>query len=294
MKVLRKKAPSTLSSSTGNSPGSSSRRNTFISSKNGKALFRNRIGMKRVIASQHLKKSFKIIQQKNKKNQHCLFFTKFGKCDKGDQCKYIHDRNKIAVCPKFLKGSCTDDSCLLSHTISPDKMPVCSFFLRGICTRENCPYSHVYVNPRAPICEAFLKGYCESGESCKFQHIIDCPEFLLDGHCKDGDTCKLRHLKRIKNRVSDNGNSVIGTKEYNKGHANETVANEGWFQEDTAFTPVTSSSSDSNVCDFIKKANLGRLECDSDASEMKCCFASSIRKKPNGSSDNESILKFFD
>jgi len=51
--VLRKKAPSTLSSSTANSPGSSSRRNTFISSKNGKALFRNRIGMKRVIASQH-------------------------------------------------------------------------------------------------------------------------------------------------------------------------------------------------------------------------------------------------
>jgi len=173
-------------------------------------------------------------------------------------------------------------------------MPVCSFFLRGICTRENCPYSHVYVNPRAPICEAFLKGYCESGESCKFQHIIDCPEFLLDGHCKDGDTCKLRHLKRIKNRVSDNGNSVIGTKEYNKGHANETVANEGWFQEDTAFTPVTSSSSDSNVCDFIKKANLGLLECDSDASEMKSCFGSSIRKKPNGSSDDESILKFFD
>jgi len=75
----------------------------------------------------------------------CMFFIKFGKCSKLPECPYLHDKSKIAVCPKFLRGLCDDSECLLSHVVSADKMPVCRHFLTGLCNNDDCPYLHVKV-----------------------------------------------------------------------------------------------------------------------------------------------------
>eukprot|EP00041_Stephanoeca_diplocostata_P027099 m.740412 g.740412 ORF g.740412 m.740412 type:complete len:385 (+) comp23115_c1_seq4:185-1339(+) len=106
--------------------------------------------------------------------QYCLFYIRFGKCDKIDSgCPYVHDTTKIAVCKKYLRGACQDgDKCLLTHAIDPEKMPVCWHFLRGICLKDPCPYRHVKVSDEAPVCKNFQKGFCADGDKCLHQHIL--------------------------------------------------------------------------------------------------------------------------
>lgn len=96
------------------------------------------------------------------KTEPCLFFCKFGKCLKSDdECRYVHDKTKVAVCRGFLKGSCRDgDKCPLTHAVQAEKMPVCVFFEKGMCFTPNCPYRHVKVSENAAICPHFLKVRC--------------------------------------------------------------------------------------------------------------------------------------
>jgi hypothetical protein len=139
-------------------------------------------------------------RKKDNAKQYCIFYNRFGKCNRGDSCPYIHDPSKIAVCTKFLRGMCdkTDGSCLFSHTLSKDKLPTCRYFLRGVCTREVCPYRHVSVGRRAEVCLNFARGYCPNGEQCSKRHIVDCPEFSEQGSCPHGDKCLLRHRKKTE------------------------------------------------------------------------------------------------
>ena len=46
------------------------------------------------------------------------------------KCKYCHDASKVAVCPAWLGGHCSEDSCPLQHTHVAELMPVCNFFLQ--------------------------------------------------------------------------------------------------------------------------------------------------------------------
>ncbi|XP_043543833.1 zinc finger CCCH domain-containing protein 3 [Chiloscyllium plagiosum] len=156
----------------------------------------------RHIASRAVQRSLAIIrlakQKKSKKKEYCMYYNRFGKCNRGDDCPYIHDPEKVAVCTRFLRGTCkkTDGTCPFSHKVSKDKMPVCSYYLRGICSNNNCPYSHVYVSRKAEVCRDFLKGYCPLGAKCKKKHTLVCPEFSKTGSCAQGSKCKLQHLQR--------------------------------------------------------------------------------------------------
>ncbi|XP_078071966.1 uncharacterized protein zc3h3 [Mustelus asterias] len=156
----------------------------------------------RYIASRAVQRSLAIIrlakQKKSKKKEYCMYYNRFGKCNRGDDCPYIHDPEKVAVCTRFLRGTCKkiDGTCPFSHKVSKDKMPVCSYYLRGICSNNNCPYSHVYVSRKAEVCRDFLKGYCPLGEKCKKKHTLVCPEFSRTGSCTQGSKCKLQHLQR--------------------------------------------------------------------------------------------------
>eukprot|EP00038_Savillea_parva_P025476 m.47831 g.47831 ORF g.47831 m.47831 type:complete len:441 (-) comp6932_c0_seq1:446-1768(-) len=115
------------------------------------------------------------------KKKSCLFYNLFGKCDKmGKGCPYDHDTAKVAVCRRFLRGTCRADPCPLSHRVAPEKMPVCFHFLRGICGRDDCPYLHVKVGRDAPLCDDFRKGHCPAGAACSKRH-----EFKRDD--KGGD-----------------------------------------------------------------------------------------------------------
>ncbi|XP_006822215.1 uncharacterized protein LOC100366874 [Saccoglossus kowalevskii] len=145
--------------------------------------------------------------KKSKPKQFCMFYNRFGKCNRGNKCPYIHDPDKVAVCTRFLRGTCKDGaSCQFSHKVSKDKMPVCSFFLRGVCNRDDCPYLHVNVSRKAAVCQDFLKGYCPQGQKCKERHILECPEFSRTGRCPDGDKCKMAHrMRKRKTATVDEG-----------------------------------------------------------------------------------------
>lgn len=135
--------------------------------------------------------------QKLKQKSYCMFFNRFGRCNKGDKCAYIHDPEKVAVCTRFLRGTCKVSDCPFSHKIAPEKMPVCSFFLKGCCTNDPCPYRHVKVNSRAAVCKDFaICGYCAEGIKCKKQHILICPEYAANKKCPRGNKCYLSHHVR--------------------------------------------------------------------------------------------------
>ncbi|XP_030647000.1 zinc finger CCCH domain-containing protein 3 [Chanos chanos] len=159
----------------------------------------------RHVASRVVQRSLVIVRQarlkrQQKAKQYCMYYNRFGKCNHGDNCPYIHDPDKVAVCTRFLRGTCkqTDGTCPFSHKVSKEKMPVCSYFLKGICNNSSCPYSHVYVSRKAAVCQDFIRGYCPQGEKCKKKHTLLCPDFSSSGLCPRGSKCKLRHRQRVK------------------------------------------------------------------------------------------------
>ncbi|KAG0416951.1 hypothetical protein HPB47_006049 [Ixodes persulcatus] len=134
-------------------------------------------------------------------DRYCMFFNRFGRCNKGASCTYIHDPEKIAVCTRqviflleFLRGTCKLSDCPFSHKVAPEKMPVCSFFLKGRCTSNPCPYRHVKVNAKAEVCRDFaVRGFCTEGIKCKRQHVLVCPEYAANKKCPRGNRCFLAH-----------------------------------------------------------------------------------------------------
>lgn len=177
----------------------------YVRIGNGHQLVRDPKAASRALANEKVRWSLHTARSRRaKRQQYCLFFTRFGKCNKSEgECPYIHDPEKVAVCTKFLKGTCSGANCLFSHKVIPERMPDCSFFLEGMCTNEECPYRHVSVNPKAPICEGFLKGFCVDGDECNKKHTTVCPTFAATGDCSDKSTCKLHHPKRKGKRVSN-------------------------------------------------------------------------------------------
>uniref|UniRef100_A0A8C9MDN0 Zinc finger CCCH domain-containing protein 3 n=1 Tax=Serinus canaria TaxID=9135 RepID=A0A8C9MDN0_SERCA len=164
----------------------------------------------RYFASRAVQRSLAIIRQakqKKKKKEYCMYYNRFGKCNRGESCPYIHDPEKVAVCTRFLRGTCkkTDGTCPFSHKVSKDKMPVCSYYLKGICSNSNCPYSHVYVSRKAEVCQDFLKGYCPMGEKCKKKHTLVCPDFAKKGVCPKGARCKLLHPQKRRHPQQGRG-----------------------------------------------------------------------------------------
>lgn len=166
-------------------------------------------------------------KSRSKNNLYCMFYNRFGRCNKGDSCPYKHDPDKIAVCTRFLRGTCKVVDCPFSHKVAPEKMPVCSFYLQGRCNNDNCPYRHVKVNRSAEVCKDFLRGYCPVGQKCKKTHTLVCQEYLHNGSCKNGDRCPMKHTVKkgqkrkctdesetqpLKKAVLQNGNKEEGNK----------------------------------------------------------------------------------
>ncbi|XP_039985536.1 zinc finger CCCH domain-containing protein 3 [Xiphias gladius] len=168
----------------------------------------NRPSSTRHLASRAVQRSLAIIRharQKKQQKQYCMYYNRFGKCNRGNSCPYIHDPDKVAVCTRFLRGTCkqADGTCPFSHKVAKEKMPVCSYFLKGICNNSDCPYSHVYVSCKAEVCEDFVKGYCPKGEKCKKKHTLVCPDFSKTGSCPRGARCKLQHRQHPKRSTSN-------------------------------------------------------------------------------------------
>jgi hypothetical protein len=42
--------------------------------------------------------------------KYCMFFNRFGKCQRGDNCPFVHDPEKVAVCTRL-------DSLFISQSV---------------------------------------------------------------------------------------------------------------------------------------------------------------------------------
>ncbi|XP_038067628.1 uncharacterized protein LOC119737381 [Patiria miniata] len=252
-KVLHRIQPSTHTAPSGHptSSPSTSRKRTETPSHSSrhshKPAFKSSStpSVTRKVASHVLRRSIHVslaAKERSKKQsqmkQYCMFYNLYGRCKRGNACPYIHDPDKVAVCTRFLRGTCpkTDGSCLFSHKVSKDKMPVCSYFLRGVCNRDDCPYSHVKVSSKATPCAAFIKGHCPLGDKCKKQHILRCAQFSKTGKCDKGKACPLLHKKD----AGESSRSKTKTKKAAKrsGHTYET---------DTRTQPKKAKRADENI-----------------------------------------------
>lgn len=53
--------------------------------------------------SRAVQRSLAIIRhahQKKQQKQYCMYYNRFGKCNRGNSCPYIHDPDKVAVCTR--------------------------------------------------------------------------------------------------------------------------------------------------------------------------------------------------
>ncbi|KAG8515376.1 Zinc finger CCCH domain-containing protein 3, partial [Galemys pyrenaicus] len=164
-------------------------------------------GCSRSLASRALQRSLAIVRQarqrrRRRAQEFCMYYNRFGRCHRGARCPYVHDPEKVAVCTRFVRGTCkkTDGTCPFSHHVAKEKMPVCSYFLRGVCSSSDCPYSHVYVSRKAEVCADFLRGYCPLGAKCKKKHTLLCPDFSRRGACPRGAQCRLLHRSQTRPR----------------------------------------------------------------------------------------------
>ncbi|XP_063565641.1 zinc finger CCCH domain-containing protein 3 isoform X1 [Gorilla gorilla gorilla] len=84
----------------------------------------------RSLASRAVQRSLAIIRQarqrREKRKEYCMYYNRFGRCNRGERCPYIHDPEKVAVCTRFVRGTCkkTDGTCPFSHHVSKEKVVV--------------------------------------------------------------------------------------------------------------------------------------------------------------------------
>jgi hypothetical protein len=108
----------------------------------------------------------------------CLF--PLGECKNGSACPFVHDKTKVAVCLKFLRGACDNADCPLSHTADQAKMPMCMYFVRGRCDKgAECVFAHVQVAPDAPVCQDFVKGVPSVLFACRNAILVSASSLLL-------------------------------------------------------------------------------------------------------------------
>ncbi|KAI8813325.1 hypothetical protein BJ742DRAFT_789998 [Cladochytrium replicatum] len=176
--------------------------------------------------------------KRRKKSNYCRYYTRYGRCKNGVICRYVHDPNRVAICTRFLKGTCDVSSgCTFSHSPNEHNMPVCVHFERGgKCTNVECKYLHVKLSQSNGVCRDFAtEGYCENGLKCTQRHVFRCPDFEKDGRCSN-DKCRLPHVvvppagervvHRPKFRDTQNGNDIeVAGDDENL----ETLA---WLEED--------------------------------------------------------------
>ncbi|GAB1609367.1 zinc finger CCCH domain-containing protein 3-like [Argonauta hians] len=175
----------------------------------------------------------------------CLFYNRFGKCNKGSKCPFVHDPKKIAICYRMIRGGCKVENCPFYHQLSKEKMPSCSYFLKGQCNRENCIYPHVKVNKNAIICEDFLNGYCSLGEKCTEKHSLVCQKYRESQVCSH-HACKFNSRKRKATDIPDkNKMKKINTKSSSAARNPGTKKNSLEDLASLSFISLHNSSDDS-------------------------------------------------
>lgn len=217
---------------------------TYVQQKEGSGCLIKSSSTTQNVASRMLHRSINTVRAAEakktlrKNNMFCMFFNRFGRCNKEGNCPYIHDPSKIAVCTRFLRGTCKISGCPFSHEISPGKMAICSFFLQGNCTNCNCPYQHTSIQPGTRLCKAFVKGYCNKGSECQDAHILACPQLICEGFCEKESSCTWPHPP-VKNNIKKRNDPPEVCKEIQeKDAAVDDISDQRYFTYEPGLVSV--------------------------------------------------------
>lgn len=57
------------------------------------------------LPSRAVQRSLAIVRQarqrrRRRKEEYCMYYNRFGRCNRGEHCPYIHDPEKVAVCTR--------------------------------------------------------------------------------------------------------------------------------------------------------------------------------------------------
>lgn len=218
----------------------------------------------------------------------CTFFQKTGQCKRGLSCPFIHDENKIAICPGALSAKgCQKPPgvCHLSHTRDQHRVPDCTHFLAGQCRfgADECFYAHSdaakqtlhereqakargEANEEGLYCREFAKfGWCDQGLTCPHLHSFDCPDFAEKGACTRPG-CRLPHVVRAQ---ADAETSIANSTKADRRTVSEFAGVEDdalFLRDDAAAEPVSarrkrsaSSSSEAGTESASQALNLAPL-----------------------------------
>ena len=105
----------------------------------------------------------------NRNHGDCHQFLKNGSCSRGEECPFIHDKNKA---PGRAPGS------------SPNKKSKS----KGPPRRGTSPSGKKDSQP----CKNFKKGTCDKGKDCEYWHPPKCV-FFQKGECRAGTKCVFIH-----------------------------------------------------------------------------------------------------
>ncbi|XP_075160606.1 zinc finger CCCH domain-containing protein 3 [Haematobia irritans] len=192
---------------------------TYVSGSSSNVLVRTSNHLSRAYVHNAKQKSLQLLTRRLvKSNVPCPIYQRVGKCaayERG-KCSKVHNKQQVAICPKFLRGECVNSACLMSHEVSLSKMPVCKFYMQGVCVRNDCPYLHKKLSSDAAVCLDFLRGFCQLADKCKRRHEFVCPELERSGVCtmKNCLYCKSK-LKKDKyfEKTIDVGKNTDPSKE---------------------------------------------------------------------------------
>ena len=150
----------------------------------------------------------------------CAFRT--GQCreQQAGKCSLVHDPTAVAVCPRWLQGSCSNAACLLQHCRCPDVMPVCTFYLQVTFyhTRKAARKGSYAPCSTAPSPSLFPPCPCPPGSPPvplrslpRMFFLILCSSLCMA--CTDGSPATSAHLSWRHSNVCTCG----GTSNFNQG-----------------------------------------------------------------------------
>lgn len=236
----------------------------FHRSKNGNYWRRGAVTASRTKSGNSFQKETNVNFRSTKKDKLCQYFTKTGNyhivkrqltsgsCSKGQSCRYIHDPDKLALCPAYIKDTCPlpPDHCSLSHTPNSHRSPTCLHFNRGHCGKDTaCRYAHIKTNPTASVCSDFaILGYCDLGDKCDQRHVFECPDFNEHGECPRLGKCKLLHIDTVAT-VRKRGEREVIRKRYHDDDFDEENLEDEDDQEEEEMEETDSDVESEGVVD---------------------------------------------
>ena len=127
------------------------------------------------------------------KKNICYSFLNRGKCDRGSNCRFEHDKKDIKgatnrnPCFKFARGDCKRNDCSFSHdqTLTNNNKKqqseelLCEFIQKeGFCKKEDCKNLHGKWKDEAPLCKYEREGkpciFLPRNKGCNFKHEKMC------------------------------------------------------------------------------------------------------------------------